>query len=406
MAQERNALKAGTFILFTIALIVTGIVLIAGPDWFTPKRLYQAKFPLNVDLAGLRAGDDVRLGGSKLGSVVDIEVVTPEAGEPYTIVKFNMPTRIRLKTDAQVSVSASFTGLAQLNIPVVGLGADATDKDLLVGRGGGLNAVIETVQRLTPKVEETVDTVQTAISDIKSNTIPKVNSTLDAYKQVGDSGVELVAHVRSKVDPAVERYNNIAIQAERAAKNAGDLLGDGNDGQVKTTMNDVKAMVAELKTKVPALVDRISGLTEKVAGTLDRASDTLEKFKETAENARVATNNVREIIARNATRIDAIINSTRTSAENIRLATSEIRRSPWRLLYKPSKEEMLNQDLFNAAREFAEGASRLADTVDTLKGLKDSGTATDAEIQSMLNALNEAFEQFKNVEKRLYDEVK
>jgi hypothetical protein len=66
----------------------------------------------------------------------------------------------------------------------------------------------------------------------------------------------------------------------------------------------------------------------------------------------------------------------------------------------------LNQDLFNATREFAEGAAQLADVATTLQGLRDSGTATEAEINTVLQQLDESFKQFKNVEKRLYDEVR
>ena len=182
MANERNALKAGIFILVTIALVVTGIVLIAGPSMFAVKRTYQAKFPLSVDLAGLRVGDDVRLGGSKLGSVTGIEIMTDDA-EPHTLVTFAIPTRVRLRTDAQVSVSASFTGLAQLNIPVIGSGPEATEKDVLAGRGGGLNAVRENFQRIAPKVEaaitsrtklvfiETPANPTLVLTDVQSSTI-------------------------------------------------------------------------------------------------------------------------------------------------------------------------------------------------------------------------------------------
>jgi ABC-type transporter Mla subunit MlaD len=404
MANERNALKAGIFIMATIALVVTGIILIAGPSMFAVKRTYQAKFPISVDLAGLRVGDDVRLGGSKLGAVTGIDIVT-DAPEPHTLVTFAIPTRVRLKTDAQVSVSASFTGLAQLNIPVIGSGPDATEKDILIGRGGGLNAVLENFQRIGPKVEATISEVQSVVTDVRTNTMPKVNTTLAAYEKVGTRGVELIDHVRTKVDPAFDQYNKVTENAAQAAKNIGDLVGPGN-GELRSSLTNVRELTEDLKEKVPVLVDRIAGLTEKVATTLDRASDMLEKFKDTGENARVTSATIRELVARNSGRIESIIVSSRASAENLRLATSEIRRSPWRLLYKPSKDEMLNQDLFNATREFAEGAAQLADVATTLQGLRDSGTATEAEINTVLQQLEESFKQFKNVEKRLYDEVR
>src|SRR4051794_35189328 len=75
MAKQRNNLKAGIFILVSISLIVTIILSITGLQRFImPEQERTVSFRLTDDLGGLRVGDEVRLGGFKVGTVRDIEV--------------------------------------------------------------------------------------------------------------------------------------------------------------------------------------------------------------------------------------------------------------------------------------------------------------------------------------------
>src|SRR3954451_19781071 len=75
MAKQRNNLKAGIFILVSVALIVTIILSITGLQRFImPEQERTVSFRLSDDLGGLRVGDEVRLGGFKVGTVRDIEV--------------------------------------------------------------------------------------------------------------------------------------------------------------------------------------------------------------------------------------------------------------------------------------------------------------------------------------------
>ena len=74
MKSDRNATKAGFFIVISAALIVVVVLAIKGGGHLTdPQQTRTARFKLSDDLGGLRAGDDVRVGGYKVGAVTSIE---------------------------------------------------------------------------------------------------------------------------------------------------------------------------------------------------------------------------------------------------------------------------------------------------------------------------------------------
>ena len=103
---------------------------------------------------------------------------------------------------------------------------------------------------------------------------------------------------------------------------------------------------------------------------------------------------------------DAIIASVKTAGDNLKMATAEIRRSPWRLLYKPGAGEMANLNLYDSARQFAEGANDLNDASQALRDALNSKTADAQEVQRLVNRLEKSFGQFREVESKLWTNVK
>src|SRR5207247_2285066 len=120
MAKERNAFKAGLFIVVSIALIITVIVAIKGVGrLIEPHQVRAATFTLGDDVSGLRIGDDVRVGGLKVGLVrsLTIETASDKSDKEPTriIVSFHMPRRLVLREGARLGVQNTITGAAWLN---------------------------------------------------------------------------------------------------------------------------------------------------------------------------------------------------------------------------------------------------------------------------------------------------
>ncbi len=101
----------------------------------------------------------------------------------------------------------------------------------------------------------------------------------------------------------------------------------------------------------------------------------LDDVEQTMANARDLTASARELLVANRGKLFAMVASLKTTGDNLKAASAEVRRSPWRLLYKPAPGEMANLNLYDSARQFAEGANALEDAATALRDSLDSKTA-------------------------------
>jgi hypothetical protein len=76
------------------------------------------------------------------------------------------------------------------------------------------------------------------------------------------------------------------------------------------------------------------------------------------------------------------------------------------LLYKPSAGEMANLNLYDAARQFSDGAGDLSDAAVALRDALKSGTAGEEQIQKLVEKLDKSFTNFNAVEQDLWKKVK
>src|SRR5690606_22892487 len=97
--------------------------------------------------------------------------------------------------------------------------------------------------------------------------------------------------------------------------------------------------------------------------------------------------------------------SLKKTGDNLKAASAEIRRSPWRLLYKPGKNEMANLNLFDSARAFAEGANDLADATTALRDALQTQQLDDQQLRNLLERLDLTFQKFNQVEQELRNQV-
>ena len=149
------------------------------------------------------------------------------------------------------------------------------------------------------------------------------------------------------------------------------------------------------------MIKDVSGITEKI-------QETTVKVNSALETAQAAIKNIKELIEDE--RIDSIISNISEVGVNLKLTTQEVRRAPWKLLYKPKQKEYKIQALIDSAGAFAAGAERLDNTAMRLNKLvtvSDGKSQLDIEkIESMVSELEASFEQFQKAEKKFWEELK
>src|SRR5207248_2815120 len=161
-----------------------------------------------------------------------------------------------------------------------------------------------------------------------------------------------------------------------------------------------------IREKLPGIMNNMNDVTAKVSKSMDDVLVSLQDIKQTVVNARELSDSTRNLVAGNRSKIDGMIASMKKAGDNLKFATAEIRRSPWRLLYKPQPGEMANLNLYDSARQFAEGAGELNDAAGALRDALQKPDAKQDEIRNLLERLDKSFSGCQDVEKQLWDRVK
>lgn len=379
MNRQRNELKAGAFIVITLVLAAAVVIWINGAS-MGPMQTRTASFALSDDIGGLRVGDDVRLGGLKVGVVRDIRPEGLEGTSPRLLVSFSLPAQYVVHKNAVVGMQSTLTGAANLNIETVGSGEPAVEGEPLVGKPDPKSALFASLGRSGPGLEG-------VITQVRTETIPKVNDAVDKAKA-------MIQHADTKVDP-------VADNAKRALSEVADLVGDTKT-DIRGTAKNLNSATGTLSQKLPALVDQVTGLLTKVDGSLGTAQTALLDIQKTAANAKDLTGSLRSVVVENRGKLDGMIASIKTTSDNLKEASIEIRHSPWRLLYKPTPAEAANLNLYDSAREFAQGAGSLSDAATALRDALKDPQSDRALIQKLVEQLDGSFKNFHQVENKLW----
>jgi ABC-type transporter Mla subunit MlaD len=391
MRTERNELAAGIFIIASAVAIGAIVVAIKGATRITePSESRQVSFRLTDDLSGLRRGDDVRLGGFKVGLVQSIDVVTadPSDGEPRIIVEFTLPSRYKLHANSLVSVQSGITGSPSLNIERLGGGDEVKE---VAGQPGAFSTLTSALRGVTPELVGIVHDVHTV-------TVPRADTAIAA-------ATHLVRHVDEQIDPVVDRYGGLTKKAGSALDQVNGLFGDTRP-DIRATLANLHVATGTLRERLPSILDRVQNSLDTITATVDNARGIMADVKATAANTNAISASVRSLLVDNRGKIDSMISSFKATSENLKEATIEIRRSPWRLLYKPGPDEMANLNLYDSARAFADGAGTLDDAAMALRDSLKDPNADPAKVKKLLSRLDDSFANFKLVEDKLWQSVK
>jgi phospholipid/cholesterol/gamma-HCH transport system substrate-binding protein len=382
MNKDRNALKAGTFIVVAMILTVSVVVAIKDFGHFAePTAIRSAKFKLTDDIGGLRVGDEVRVGGFKVGSVRTIEPVGVDGGgEAALVITFTIPKKYVLRDGAKVGVQSMLTGASILNITDMGSGPAVADGVSVAG---------------------TPDPKSILFAQLGD---AKIADTVAAFKKTADEATGTISQVRGKVDPLYGKVATVADRAGETMTHARDILGQGK-GDLTGTFANLKSASGTVKEKLPVTMDNANALLTKIQSSVDKVQTTLDDVKATVANTKDVSATARSIVSGNRSKLDAMVTGLKTTSDNLKAASSEIRRSPWRLLYKPAKGEMANLNLYDSARQFAEGANDLNDAAAALRDALASKEVDAKVLQSLVNKLDETFTGFQKVETQLWERV-
>jgi hypothetical protein len=202
------------------------------------------------------------------------------------------------------------------------------------------------------------------------------------------------------------------------------LLGDTIFEKIKHEFDpeDPKSMFAKMKDDMPEITEQIKQLLSKdVPEITEQVKQILGKdFPEIAEQVKQVITKVDSALDTTQStltnieaytkdeRIDKIVGNLNKVSSNLKLTSEEVRRAPWKLLYKPKPNEYKIQALVDSAGAFATGAENLDNTVLRLQRLviEADGKFVDKErIEAVIAELQNSFEQYQKAETEFWQQL-
>lgn len=388
--KQRDAFRAGVFMLLSIMLILVLIVAIKGfARVFEPVQVRAARFSLRDDLGGLQVGDNLRVAGFTVGEIQSIRLIT-NVKNPFVRVTFTMPKKYTLRTGAQVVIGGTITGTSWLNFESLGSGKPLPPDYVLIGRPSGISHALATVASLAPQIKAMVTQVRTTTVPLINADLTKLGATADSIRTAATSATGVLQSVHAEIKPVVAKYDAAADKTAYAMDQAGKLLHSGRKGAVV----NINAVTADIKKAIPAL--------------LAKAQSDLNQVHATFTNSTALTQQAKSLLTQNQDRINSIIRALHGASVNLKVFAVEIRHSPWRLLYKPSKKDINNVEIYDAVREFDQAARHLQHAADVLKAsaVNPQTPAQQAQLHQLMRKLNTTFNQFQQVETKFWKAVK
>jgi ABC-type transporter Mla subunit MlaD len=402
MAKQRNALRAGIFMIVSLALILVVIVAITGASKFTESfTTYSVAFDLGDDIGGLRVADDVRIGGLKVGNVRDIRI---DQDKDAVVVIIDIPAKFAIGKDADVSVQRGLTGTAAINFDSLGTGPRIAGGDFLTGRPDRLNGLFHMLADMKPDIRTVVNNLKTASEKVNTD-LDKLAITADSFSATGFAATDTVQNLHIRLPEIIDRLNSLLDTAKQMVMTVREFFGSST-GDFRQTVANLNRITGSLRDRVPGILDQIHVLVAKVDGAIDHASSALVSVQATADNLQSSTRTLRSILTDNHGKLDAIIAGLKSTSENLKYASVEIRHSPWRLLYQPKPGEVANLNIYDSVRQFAEAANSLDDASTSLRDTLKNPNADPEQVKKMMSHLDDSFAKFQQVQSKLWNEIK
>jgi len=274
LAYLKEEIKAGIIIFSALVILSSFTIFIGGSQLFKKLDIYYVKA---MNVAGLETGSQVRLGGVRVGSIMDINA--PEGpGESLTItIGLNSGTVIYKGTRAIIT-QIGFVGDIYLLLSV----EETADERINVGE------VIPSVESMDFKI-------------------------------------------------LMAKIGNISESLDTLIKNIDKLFSQSNIDDIQKLVKDVSGVLDEIKGIVKDSKGGISGLLSKASETIEKAGNMVTTIEETARSVDKTSQSLEGAVKLQSQNLTGLLDTLAETIEDMQEVLQEIKNKPWSVIYKEGK---------------------------------------------------------------------
>ncbi len=390
--RARNNVRAGIFV--SVGIMLTFLVIIALSDvhsLFSSRTPYQIRFLLSSGVDGLAPGSAVRVGGLEQGKVRGIEPEIVDGRVAAMLVTIELSSQIALYPNARVDRNSSLIGNASsINIGDVGSPSGGARVlaggtiDASAGAGGALGKFLG--DDAAARVGSVLKNVDEMLVDVRADYRESIQPALRRLDEALSNADAVIKSVRADypiwsghVTSTLQRADSASAKLEPAFEEARTMIAE-----LRVAIDDARKGIASARGVVDENRQAIDEIVENVrivsgdakAITTRVRDDLLARVDAILERGRVGIDSFTDLATRvraefdlQMPKLDLILGDARLTAQQLKLASIEVRRSPWRLLYRPSTTELEHELLYESARSFALAAGELESTSRSLDGI-------------------------------------
>ncbi len=415
---KRSELAAGVFVLLALAAGVGVLIWLGAADVLTQRGQKVVFFvQQGRGTLGLAIGSAVKVNDAAIGK---IKAIRFDPASKRTFYETRLERKdVQVGCDARAVAVVEFIGGASVVLENFGSGnAPLAGDSNPIPLNEGPSSLFRQAQDVLGYGDKQREQFQQALSSVATaaDNVKGVTDTLVREFDL-DNSAALLVEVKDTVASLKATSANLLVMAEKLK-----LEMDKNQAQallskvhvvadhVTKLAENASGMMVKVRPDVEATVGKIRQYVDKdLAVLLAGLRTSNNTLLEIIGDIKTLTGNAKDVIVLNRENIDEIVLNMKSMSLNLSAAAKEIRRNPWRLVQRPKPGEVDSQNIYDAARAFAEGAEQLDDALtrlDALRKARPAGvTAGDPELAKILAHLQGSFEKFRTVEDALWKEL-
>ncbi|MFA6133073.1 MAG: hypothetical protein WC869_03535 [Phycisphaerae bacterium] len=372
--KQHNELVAGLFVVVTLIIGILVVLWLGAGLWLKPHGRAFFYVKESSGSMGLKVGSLTQITDEVVGKIQDIR---PDPTHQRTLYVVELTREgLTIHADGNAIVASGLVGDRQLII--TSRGSDAappTDESNPVEIRGGLEQTMNTIANVADNLREISRTI------LKELSAREPDSLLGKIHALSDNLKAASAHI-------MQMAGQLAPEFDR---------------------DDPNSMLARLKQTATSLADATATIDQyaktDVAEILAQLRQFNSEILKVSKDFSTISETARQVVVLNRDNLNQIIeNLVQVSAE-LKATSADVRRSPWKMFYKPKPGEMRSQDIQDAARAFADGASQLNQTIARLKALPPDIRSDDPELTRIRDEIKESFDKFSTAEQALWKEL-
>lgn len=324
MASVKEEIKAGMIILTSLILLSGFIILIGGTQLFERSDKYYVKV---MDAAGLEVGAQVKLGGVRIGRVLNISAPSGPA-QPITIMIGIKQGTILYKGTQALITQVGLVGDIYLLLSL----EKTTNERFLAGETIPSEEQVQ-FARIMSKVEDLSKSIETLISDIDKLFSQK---NIKEIEKVIENTNKTILSASSSLDQILSPLKSTMDKLELALTEIGGFVRD-NKGEVSLALRRARETIEKAGKDIEKAEDMIKAFEETAKTLSSTVNSTSKSVDTTLMSVDKTVKSVDKAIDLQSQNLDRLLNLLTRTTEDLQDLIQEIKAKPWGLLYKEGK---------------------------------------------------------------------